>query len=98
MIELFCFCTRPLCVHRHTVVCLSCRLDCEWSDQSIVILESVRIDPPYTEKEVRSLDGDKAGLDRALLMVRDRDKALLRAQPLCRSTLAVVSGTRHTNL
>lgn len=46
------------------------RLDCEWSDQSIVVLESVRIDPPYTNKDCRSLDGDQPGLDRALLMVR----------------------------
>eukprot|EP00903_Cladosiphon_okamuranus_P010148 g9609.t1 len=44
-------------------------LDCEWSDQSIVILGSVRIDPPYTDKYCRSLDGDKPGLDRALLML-----------------------------
>ncbi|CAB1103939.1 unnamed protein product [Ectocarpus sp. CCAP 1310/34] len=44
-------------------------LDCSWSDQSIVILESVRIDPPYTADNCRSLDGDKPGLDRALLML-----------------------------
>ena len=55
---------------------------------------SVRIDPPYTEKEVRSLDGDKPGLDRALLMVSEREKTSQRAQPACLSILEAVSGAR----
>lgn len=46
-----------------------CRLECEWNGQSIVILDSVRIDPPYTARECRTLDGDQPGMDRALLMV-----------------------------
>ncbi|CAN0418783.1 unnamed protein product, partial [Hapterophycus canaliculatus] len=45
-------------------------LDCEWKGQSIVILESVQIDPPYTSDHCHSLDGDKPGMDRARLMVR----------------------------
>ena len=45
------------------------RLDCKWRGQSIIVLDSVRIDPPYTTQDCRSLDGDQPGLDRALLMV-----------------------------
>lgn len=50
---------------------INIRLDCEWSGQSIVILGTVRIDPPYTAKDCRSLDDDQNGKERLLRMVRD---------------------------
>eukprot|EP00904_Undaria_pinnatifida_P004365 jgi/Undpi1/1392/HiC_scaffold_11.g04784.m1 len=56
-------------------------LECDWSGQSIIILSSVRIDPPYTARECRSLDGDQPGMDRALLMVsRSRCCSIPRIQ------------------
>lgn len=45
------------------------RLVCEWHGESIIVLGAVRIDPPYTAKDCRSLDGDKTRMDRAILMV-----------------------------
>lgn len=61
------------------------RLECEWSGQSIVILGSVRIDPPYTSKDCRSLDGDLPGMDRALLMVGPFN----RASVLCKEAVGL---------
>lgn len=45
------------------------RLECKWHGDSIEVVKSVRIDPPYTAKECQSLTGDKMGMDRIILMV-----------------------------
>ncbi|CAN0099303.1 unnamed protein product, partial [Discosporangium mesarthrocarpum] len=45
-------------------------LSCEWDGESIVVLSSVKIDPPYQAVNCSSLDDDKQGMERVLLMLR----------------------------
>ncbi|CAM9198551.1 unnamed protein product [Choristocarpus tenellus] len=47
-------------------------LECEWDRESIVVLGSVKINPPYQPSSCSSLDGDKQGMDRVLLMAKGR--------------------------
>jgi len=39
-------------------------MDCAWLDNSVVVLDQVKIDPPYEPDNCLSLDGDQNALDR----------------------------------
>ncbi len=53
-------------------------LPCRWDGQNIIVLDSVRVAPPYTVDTIHATDGDQAAAQRVRLVL-ERELSRLRA-------------------
>jgi len=57
-------------------------MDCAWVDNSISVLDQVRVDEPYGADDCVSLDGNKNSLERIRKIVLGSSKKIAATAPL----------------
>lgn len=64
-------------------------MDCTWIQNSIVVLDQVRIEPPYGTDDCFSLDGNQASLDRIRKVLTGIKKKIFKQQQQSQQKLNV---------